>query len=284
MNLSRALLLRLVVSLLLVSAAVLPASAAAHKARHYLIGLQLYTVRDQCAKDFQGTLKAVADMGFDGVEFAGYYGQTAQTLRKWLDDDHLACYGSHISIGDLQGDNFDKTVAFAKTLGCHLLVVPSLPGDAYKTKAGMIAMAHQFSDFAKKLRPEGIMLAYHNHEIEFQPVEGELPWDTFFSNADPDVLIQFDIGNALEGGVQALPFLTKYPGRVISVHVKDYSKTDNDHTLLGQGDENWKDVIPVLKGRHGPRWLVIEQETYPYPSLDCAQKCLASLKQMLAAK
>ena len=257
------------------------ALAGTHKARHYLIGLQLYTVRDQCAQDFQGTLKAVADMGFSGVEFAGYYGRSAEELRKWLDGDHLTCYGSHISVGDLLGDNFAKTVAFNKTLGNHLLVVPSLPGDTYKTKAAMIAMAHQFSDLAKKLKPYGIMLGYHNHEIEFTPVEGELPWDTFFANASRDVLIQFDIGNALEGGAQALPFLTKYPGRVISVHVKDFSKTDNDHTLLGQGDENWNDVIPVLKGRRGPRWFIIEQETYPFPSLVCAQKCLESFKKMM---
>src|SRR5579864_5573067 len=78
--------------------------------QRYLIGLQLYTVRDDCAKDFPGVLKAVAKMGYSGVELAGTYGRTAQELRQMLDDDHLTCYGAHITLDDLMGDKFEKTV------------------------------------------------------------------------------------------------------------------------------------------------------------------------------
>jgi sugar phosphate isomerase/epimerase len=274
-------ILKLVTSLALVSAVLSGAAGSETKARHYLIGLQLYTVRDVCAKDFPGTLQAVAKIGFSGVEFAGYYGRTAQELRKMLDEDHLKCYGSHIGLDDLLGDNFDKTVAFNKVLGNHLLVVPGLDENRRNSRAALIDTAHLFSQLAKKLKPYGIMLGYHNHELEFTPMEGELPWDTFFGNSDPDVVIQFDIGNALQGGVQAAPFLSKYPGRVVSVHVKDYSATDNDHTLLGQGDEHWNDVMPILKAKNGPRWFIVEQETYPFPSLVCAEKCFHTLENML---
>src|SRR5690348_9189172 len=99
----------------------LSAQALSAKGRQYLIGLQLYTVRDACAKDFPGTLKAVAQIGFSGVEFAGYYGRSAQELRKMLDEDHLKCYGSHVPLDDLLGDKFDKTVEFNKVLGNKLI-------------------------------------------------------------------------------------------------------------------------------------------------------------------
>lgn len=258
-------------------------SGANAKPARYLIGLQLYTVRDDCAKDFPGVLKAVAKMGFSGVEFAGYYGRTAQELRKMLDDDHLKCYGTHISLDSLLGDNFEKTVEFNKVLGNKLLVVPSLPTERRNSRAALIETGKIFNEIAKKLEPYGMILGYHNHMDEFKPMEGELPWDTFFANTDRRVAIQFDIGNALHGGVQAAPFLSKYPGRVVSVHVKDYSAT-NPNAMLGEGDENWKDVLPILKGKTGPRWFIIEQEDYPFPPLECAEKCLRNFERMLAEK
>ncbi|HLK14360.1 MAG TPA: sugar phosphate isomerase/epimerase [Fimbriimonadaceae bacterium] len=261
-----------------------PAAASpedhAGRARHYLIGLQLYTVRDQMAKDVPGVLKSVAQMGFTGVEFAGYYGYTAEQLRKMLDEDHLACYGSHISLDDLSEANFEKTVAFNQTLGNKLVTVASLPGRSHKDMQGLLETTRQFNELAAKLKKHGIMLAFHNHVTEFQQIDGQLFWDAFFGNTDKDVKIQFDIGNAMAAGQQAAPFLVKFPGRLMSVHVKDHSNT-NSNALLGEGDEHWADVIPLLQGRNGPRWFIIEQEDYPYPSLECAKRCLDTFKKMM---
>jgi sugar phosphate isomerase/epimerase len=125
-----------------------------------------------------------------------------------------------------------------------------------------------------------MMLAYHDHPGDFRTVDGELEWLILFENTHR-LKIQFDIGNALEGGQQAAPLLKQFPGRFVSAHVKDYSATDNANTLLGQGDENWKELIPILKGRHGPRWFIIEQETYPLPPLECARRCLANFEQLM---
>ncbi len=248
-----------------------------------MIGLQLYTVRDDCAKDFPGVIKAVAAMGFKGVEFAGYYGRSAEELRKMLDESHLKSYGAHISLDSLQGDNFDKTVEFHRILGTKLLTVASLPDNKRNTKAAIIATAKEFSAVAEKLEKHGMMLAYHNHAAEFQKIEGEYVWDTFFSNADSRVKIQFDTGNALSGGVQAAPFLAKYPGRVVSVHVKDFSATNSD-AMMGEGDVNWKEVLPLIRGKAGTKWFIIEQESYPIPPLQTAEKCLRSFEKMLDAK
>jgi sugar phosphate isomerase/epimerase len=257
-----------------------PARRHAKGGYRYLIGLQLYTVRDDCARDLPGVLKAVAKMGYTGVEFAGYYGRSAEDLRQMLDDDRLKCYGSHLSLDDLLGDNFAKTVAFNQVLGNKLLVVPSLPNERRNSHTALLETAKLFNEIAQKLEPEGMMLAYHDHAEDFKMVDGEMMWMTLFNNTDSRVKIQFDIGNALEAGQQAAPYIKKFPGRVVSVHVKDYSPT-KPQALLGEGDESWKDVLPLFKGPNRPKWLIVEQETYPYPPLVCAEKCLRNFEALL---
>ena len=251
-------------------------------ARDYKIGLQLYSVRDDCAKDLPGVIKAVGKMGYGGVEFAGYYGRTAEELRKMLDEAGLKCYGTHISLETLLPAQFDKTVAFNKTLGNTMIVVPSIPANLRNSKEALMKTTALFSEIGAKLKSHGMYLGYHNHMEEFKLVEGEMPWYTFFGNASKDVFIQFDTGNAMEGGVQAMPFLAKYPGRVLSVHVKDHSAT-NPKALLGEGDVKWDEVLPLITGKAGTRWFIIEQETYPFPPLVCAEKNLHTFKKMLAS-
>ena len=244
-----------------------------------LVGLQLYSVRDDCAKDLPGVLKAVAKMGYSGVEFAGYHGRSAQELREMLDSNSLKCYGTHIGLDTLLGDNLDKTVEFNKVLGNRFLCVPWIPEEKRNSKAAIVETAKTFSEIARKVEPHGMIVGYHNHTDEFKPVEGETPFETFFNNTDKRVAVQFDIGNALEGGVQAAPFVSKYPGRVLSVHVKDHSKT-NPKALLGEGDENWAELMPLLKGKAGTKWFVIEQESGAYPPMECVEKCLLSFEKM----
>lgn len=264
----------------LVAFIALAASALTPSAPRYRIGLQLYTVRDACAKDFPGTIAEVAKIGFQGVEFAGFYGYSAEDVRQMLDKNHLAVYGAHIQLSDLEGDNFSKTVKYQQTIGNHLIVVPWIPDEKRNSKAAVIATAHMFGELADKLEPYGIKLGYHNHTPEFQSFDGETVWDIFFANSGPKVYIQFDTGNALSAGVQAAPYLKKFPGRLISSHVKDFSAT-NSNALLGEGDVHWNEVIPILKSRIGPQYLIIEQESYPFPSLVCAEKCLKTLREML---
>jgi sugar phosphate isomerase/epimerase len=247
------------------------------------IGLQLYSVRDDCAKDLPGVLKAVARMGYTGVEFAGYYGRTAQELRAMLDENKLKCYGTHIGLDTLLGDNLAKTVEFNKILGNTMLIVPWIPEERRNTKEKTIETAKLFTDIAAKLKPYGMHVGYHNHTEEFKPVDGEEPFYTFFDNTGKDVIVQFDMGNALDGGVQAAPYIRKYPGRVWSVHVKDHSKS-NPKALLGEGDLHWNEVLPLILGPAGTKYFIIEQESYAYPPLECVEKCLRNFEKMLAAQ
>src|SRR5437773_10049896 len=157
-------------------------------------GLQLYSVRNECAKDLVGTVKAVGKMGYKGVEFAGYHGRDAKTLRQLLDDVGLKCCGTHIALDTLLGDNLPKSIEFNQTLGNKFLIVPSLPGKYTKTHQGWLDAADIFSELADKVKPQGMKVGYHNHNIEFTPIDGEVPWDTFFNRTKKEVVIQFDMG------------------------------------------------------------------------------------------
>jgi sugar phosphate isomerase/epimerase len=244
-----------------------------------LVGVQLYSVRADCAKDLPGVLKALAAMGYTGVEFAGYYGRTAEELRKMLDDDGLKCYGTHVDLNALQPDNLEKTVAFAKTLGCKMIVVPWLPVEKRNSRAAILDTAKFFDETAKRVARDGMLLGWHNENYEFKPVEGETIWDTFWANAGKTVEMQFDTGNALSAGAQAAPYLMKYPRRVVSVHLKDYSAA-NPNALLGEGDEHWNEVIPILKNKTATRWFIVEQESYGDPPLVCVEKCLRNFEKL----
>ena len=217
------------------------------------IALQLYSVRDDAARDLPHVLEAVAKMGYAGVEFAGYYGHSAQDVRKLLDDNGLQCAGGHIGIDTLQGEALPATVEFQQTLGNKHLIVPGLPAQYTESKAAWLRTAHTMNDIAERLRPHGMRTGYHNHHTEFHPMDGELPWDIFFGNTNPEVIMQFDTGNARHGGAEASPFLKRYPGRAITVHLKEYSAT-NDKALIGEGEVPWPEIFTLCEGVGATEW------------------------------
>jgi len=243
------------------------------------IALQLYSVREDCARDLPGTLEAVAKMGYAGVEFAGYYGRSAAELRQRLDDLGLKVAGTHIGLDTLLGDELERTVEFNRTLGNKFLIVPGLAESRRNSRAAWLETARLFNEVAERLKPHGMLTGYHNHYVEFQPMEGELPWDTFFSNTSPEVVMQFDTGNAMHGGADPVPFLERYPGRALTVHLKEYSAT-NENALIGEGDVNWNRVFDLCETSGGTQWYIVEQETYAYPPLECVDRCLQKLREM----
>lgn len=243
------------------------------------IGLQLYSVREQAAQDLPAVLQAVSRMGYDAVEFAGYYGHSAEQLRKLLDDNGLKCCGTHIGLDTLLGDNLPATVEFNKTIGNHYLIVPGLSRERTASKEAWLETAATFNQIAERLEPLGAVTGYHNHHTEFTPLDGELPWDLFFGNTRKDVVMQFDVGNAMHGGADARPFLKRYPGRARTVHIKEYSAT-NDKALIGDGDVPWNDIFDLCEHGGGTEWYIVEQESYAYPPLECVDRCLQNLRAM----
>ena len=242
------------------------------------VALQLYSVRKECAQDLAGTLAAVAKMGYQAVEFAGYHGRDARQLRTLLDDSGLKCCGTHIRFETLQGDEFLKTVEFNKILGNRFLIVPDLPAKYSKTRAGWLEAAGKFNDLADQLQPESMRVGYHNHDIEFKPLEGELPEDTFFGHTKKAVIMQFDTGNGMKVGGDPMVFLKRYPGRAASIHVKAFSKT-KPNALLGEDDLPWPDIFTLCETVGGTEWYILEYESDAYPPLISVEKSIAVMRR-----
>lgn len=243
------------------------------------VGLQLYSVREDCQRDLPGTIAAVGKMGYDGVEFAGYYDRSAEELRKMLDDNGLVCCGTHTGLETLLGDNLAKTIEFNKTLGNNHLIVPGFAEKYRSSHQAWLDTAKLFNELAEKVRPHGMRVGYHNHGVEFTAMDGELPWDTFFSNTRKDVIMQLDIGNAMSAGADPIPYLYRYPERAITVHIKEFSKTNNK-ALLGEGDVPWKAFFALCKAVGNTQWYIVEYEIPGTPPLEAVKGCLQNLRKM----
>lgn len=244
------------------------------------IALQLYSVREACQADFPATLKAVAEMGYEGVDFAGYYGVDAATIRTMLDDLGLQVAGCHTALSTLQGEELAKTVAFNRTLGNQYLIVPGLPEEYRNSAAAWRRTADVFNEIAEKLEPEGMYTGYHNHFVEFAAYEGgQTGWDILASNTGPRVVMQLDLGNALHGGGDPVTYLERYPKRALTVHLKEYAH-DKELVLIGDGDVAWDAVFDVVEDQGVTDWYIVEQENYPYPPLESCARSLEALKGM----
>ncbi|WP_395138146.1 sugar phosphate isomerase/epimerase family protein [Armatimonas sp.] len=249
------------------------------------IAVQLYSVRHECEKDLAGTLAKIKAMGYEGVEFAGWYGNDAATLKALLDENGLACAGAHVGIDTLLGENFETSVAFHKTLGNKFLIVPGLASKWTNSTEAWRETANVFNEIAAKLAPHGMVTGYHNHHTEFKPFGegGELPWDTFFGNTDKSIVMQFDTGNALHGGssANALDFLTRYPGRALTIHLKDYNIAHDSYAPpVGDGDVPFTEIFAECETNGNTEWYIVEYEDDALPALEGIERCLVNVKAM----
>lgn len=242
------------------------------------IGLQLYSLRDDCARDFAGTLAAVAKMGYTGVEFFTFYDRAAKDVRTMLDDLGLVCCGAHVGWPTLQGDALKRTIEYHQVLGNKYLVVPGLPEERRNSIAAWRETAALFTALAAQVKPHGMLLGYHNHSSEFVAMEGQTPFDVFFGATSPDVIMQLDLGNGMHGGADVLACLRRYPGRAVTIHLKEYSP--DNMALIGEGGVPWQDVFALCEKQGKTEWYIVEHEHYKYPPLECVRRCLVNLQAM----
>jgi sugar phosphate isomerase/epimerase len=265
------------------------------------IGVQLYSIRGLGGGgrgDFAGrggargtagmevpaAFEGIKKLGYDGVEFAGFYGyeNKASEMRKLLDDNSLIACGFHlqgVTPTTMLGDMFQPTVEYNKTIGNKNLIFPMLNGrgeDYWKQTAD------QFNQVAEKLKPLDMRVGYHNHPQEFQQKIGDQTlFDYFFGNTSKDVIIQLDVGHCLNGGGDPAEVIKKYPGREITVHIKDHGDTAIKD-VVGDGNVKWKEVLQACKDVGGTEWYIIEEESFQFPGLDGIEKSLNGLKKILA--
>ncbi len=247
------------------------------------VGLQLYSVRSECKKDFFKTIEAVAGLGYQGVEFAGYYEKTAKDIKKVLDDNGLVCCGTHTQYPAVQPELINQTIEFNLELGNKYLIIPWLGEELRGSKEDWKKTAAFFNKVAVKLQPHMLQIGYHNHGFEFQLMEGEMPWDIFAQNTNEDVILQLDTGNAAHGGVDPVPFLKKYPGRAVTVHIKEYSES-NKNALIAEGDIRWQEVFEFCKNAGGTEWYIIEEEKDVLPPLTSVAVSLENFRKLQEAR
>lgn len=251
------------------------------------IALELYSVRTELANDLLGTLKAVAEMGYEGVEFAGAPKHGAEELKAALDETGLTCCGWHTPITLVADDQLEKTIALNKALGNPNIIIPGLPPEFRDSKQAWRKTATFFDELADKLAAHDMRTGYHNHWIEFTEMDGELPWDILFSNTKQDVIMQLDTGNAYCGGGDCVAILQRYPGRAKTVHLKPYKgppegadPKDGMGTMIGEDDTPWERIFELCESQGGTEWYIVEYESDMYPSLEAVDRCLKALKGM----
>lgn len=262
-----------------------PRLLAQGAAKKLPVALQLYSVRGDCGKNFDAALAEVAKMGFDGVEFAGYYNYAdkPKDLRKKLDDLNLKVAATHIGTGTLRGDTLKKTIDFHQTIGCRFLIVPGDKDftDPEKSKA----LAETFNQATTVLKPLNMACGYHNHTGEFKKDGDKTFWDLFAERTSKDVILQQDCGWTAAAGLDPVAMMKRYPGRMKSTHFKP-TVVGNDKTkksILGQDSVDWAAVIVGCREFGGTEWITLEQESYPDKKtpMECTALSFAALKKLL---
>jgi sugar phosphate isomerase/epimerase len=248
------------------------------------VALQLYSVRGDCKQDFDAALGLVAAMGFEGVEFAGYYGYAtnAAGLAAKLKSLKLKAAGTHVRMDQLRGDALKATIDFHQAIGCRFLVVPGDPAftDPEKSKA----LADEMNAVAATLKPLGMATGYHNHVNEFKKDGDKTFWDLFAERTTKDVILQQDCGWAMAAGQDPAANIRKYPGRTRTTHFKPTVREGDagKKAIFGQDSVDWKPVYEACQSVGGTEWIVIEQEVYPdgKSPMDATRESLAGFKAM----
>lgn len=208
------------------------------------IGVQLYTVRSLMNRDMDGTLAAVATAGYREVEFAGYFGRTPAEVRELLRANGLRAPSTHLGLADVR-ERFDATAASAQAIGISYLTVASLDMRTIKTADDWKRMADVFNDIGRRATSAGLRFGFHNHAVEFRPVDGVVPMDVLIGGTDPSlVAFELDLFWAMKAGQDPRAYFEKHPGRFEMVHVKDATAApERTMTDVGAGVMDWKRIF-----------------------------------------
>lgn len=263
------------------SAAALPLFGAAKP----LVGLEMYSVRTEMAKDIFTPVKTVARMGYECVEFYGpYIGwsiEQVKEMRKLLDDLNVKCLSTHNGANNLLPENMQKTLEWNRTLGSKYIVMASA-GKVEPSAAGWMKVAEVLSKADEIARKEGCAVGFHNHQLEWRPVEGQKPLEILAKNTPRSVVLQLDVGTCVETGNDPAAWIKANPGRLKSIHCKEWSKEKGYRVLFGEGDSPWKDIFKAAESVGGVEFYLIEQEGHELPPYEAVEKCLANFRKLHA--
>jgi len=241
------------------------------------IAVQLYSVHRLAARDLAGTLDEIAKMGYDGVEFAGYYGNAPKDIRKMLDNSGLKCSGTHTDLRDLDDDRFDRTAEIHNILGGKFMIVPIIP---YSTENALHnvetnkRLAERFNIMAEKAKPFGLFVGTHGGEGLL--VDGIPALDRFINATVPEVVMQLDIAYFMGTGGDPYAMIEKYKGRSKTIHLKESGR---GAPIIGSGNVDWERLFRLCETVGGIEWYVAEDEVTADDSARIAA-CIKALRAM----
>ena len=254
---------------------------ASAKAKSIPVGLELYSVRDELKKDMPGTLDAVAKMGYECVEFFSPYYEwltdQAKEIRKHLDSLDVKCYSTHNGLEALKPEGLEKAIELNKILGAKYIVLAH-PGDSISTLADWKMVAEVLNKANNTMKSSGLHAGYHNHDAEFRPVDGRKPMELLANETEKSIMLQLDVGTCLEAGSDPVAWIDSHPGRIRSLHLKDWSpdKDKGYKVLFGEGVAPWKKILAAAESTGGVEYYLIEQEGSQYPEIETADRCLVA--------
>jgi sugar phosphate isomerase/epimerase len=259
-------------------------------AQTYPIGLELYSVRRELARDLPGTLKAVANIGYKVVEFYAPYLQWtfpyAKDVRAQLDDLGLRCYSTHNSAAALMpGETMGKAIELNQILGARHIIMASPPPNT-TTLEDWTRVSGLLSTTSEQLASHGLFAGFHNHRIEWTPLAGgKRVMDVLAERTPKEFVLQFDVGTCLEAGADPIAWIKANPGRIRSVHLKDWApgaeaQEKGYRVLFGEGVAPWKDIFAAVESTGGVEFYLLEQEGSRYSEMETAKRCLQSYRSM----
>jgi sugar phosphate isomerase/epimerase len=266
----------------LAASAALPWALKAQPSVSIPVGLELYSVRNELQRDPETTVRAVAKMGYQGVEFYAPYFEWSEEqtmrMRKLLDELGIRCFSTHNDSSSMNAANIQKARDRNLILGSRYVVMASAePGsgvDGWKTVAETLNFA------AERLEASGLKAGYHNHQLEFTPVGGARPIEILAKNTKVSVMLQLDVGTCLEAGGDPVGWIRANPGRIRSLHCKDWSPdpAKGYSVLFGEGSADWKGIFAAVESVGGVEYYLVEQEGSRFSELETAERCLKAFR------
>lgn len=250
------------------------------------VGIELYAVRKELAKDIPNTLRTIRSFGYEAVEFySPYVAWTlpyAKTIRTMLDDLGLRCLSTHNDMRALlPGETMTKAIELNQILGANYIVLASSPTDE-GTAEEWKRVCGELSTASATLAPHGLYAGFHNHGVEWKKFsDGTRPMDIIAANTPTEFMLQLDVGHCIEGGGDPVAWINANPGRIRSVHVKDWAPgTDAQEksfrVLFGEGVAPWRPIVTALEATGGVECYLMEQEGSRFSEFETARRCLAS--------
>jgi sugar phosphate isomerase/epimerase len=239
----------------------------------------LYTLRRECERDLEGVLRAVREIGYEGVELFELHGRDAHAVRRLLDELELDVCGRHVLLDAIEG-NLDELAEELRAVGTDRLVLGWIAPPA--TAAEADAVVERIAGVAPRVRDAGLRLGFHNHDAELRPLEdGRTVLDRLA--ALDELFFEVDLGWAWFAGVEPAGLVERLAPRVPLVHVKDLApEAEQRFVPVGDGDVGYRELLPAIEG-FGVEWLLVEQDETDGPALDAVRRSFGALTEMVGS-